>query len=69
MEAIKEAIRNKSVLELEHRVLRLDGSVGWTFSRAVPLLDEKGEIVEWFGAASDITERKPAEEALQSEEI
>jgi PAS domain-containing protein len=34
--------------------------VGWTFSRAVPLLDENGDIVEWFGAASDITARKQA---------
>jgi PAS domain S-box-containing protein len=57
---IDEAIRMKRVFELEHRVRRADGSVGWTFSRAVPLLDENGNIVEWFGAASDITERKQA---------
>jgi PAS domain S-box-containing protein len=61
---INEAIRTKSVFQLEHRVLRVDGSVGWTFSRAIPLLDTNGEIVEWFGAARDITERKRAEEAL-----
>ncbi len=62
---IREAIRTKSIFELEHRVRRADGTLGWTFSRAVPLLDAKGEIVEWFGAASDITERKRAEEALK----
>ena len=28
---IDEAIRNKSIFELEHRVLRVDGSLGWTF--------------------------------------
>jgi PAS domain S-box-containing protein len=49
---------------LEHRVLRADRTPGWTFSRAVPILDEDGEILEWFGTASDITERKTAEEAL-----
>jgi PAS domain S-box-containing protein len=65
---IKEAIRTKSIFELEHRVLRVDGSLGWTFSRAVPLQDKSGEIVEWFGAASDITERKQAEEALRQSE-
>jgi signal transduction histidine kinase len=64
MAAIEAAIRTKGVFELEHRVLRADGSVGWTFSRAVPLLDERGEIKEWFGAATDITERKRAEAAL-----
>jgi PAS domain S-box-containing protein len=63
--AIEKAIRTKSIFELEHRVLRADGTVGWTFSRAVPLLDDKGEISEWFGAASDITERKRAEDALR----
>ena len=63
--AINEAIRTKTIFQLEHRVLRADGSPGWTFSRAVPILDNEGEIIEWFGTASDITERKLAEEALQ----
>jgi signal transduction histidine kinase len=63
--AIREAIRTKSVFQLEHRVRRLDGTLGWTFSRAIPLLDDDGEIVEWFGAASDVTRRKEAEDALR----
>jgi signal transduction histidine kinase len=62
---ISEAIRNKSIFELEHRVLRVDGSVGWTYSRAVPILDNEGEIVEWIGSAADITSRKVAEEKLK----
>jgi len=62
--AMQEAIRRKSNFELEHRVLRTDGSLGWTFSRAVPILDSNGEIIEWFGAATDITAGKQAEEAL-----
>jgi signal transduction histidine kinase/ActR/RegA family two-component response regulator len=62
---IHEAIRTKSVFELEHRVRRADGSLGWTFSRAVPLMNANGEIVEWFGAASDITDRKQAETKLK----
>ena len=59
--AIAEAIRNKTMFQLEHRVRRIDGSYGWTFSRAVPMLDAHGAIYEWIGAASDITERKQAE--------
>ena len=63
--AIQEAVQTKSVFELEHRVRRADGSVGWTLSRAVPLLDATEGIREWFGAASDVTARKAAEAALR----
>jgi signal transduction histidine kinase/CheY-like chemotaxis protein len=66
MEVMNEAIRTKSTFELEHRVLRVDGSPGWTFSRAVPILNANCEITEWFGAASDVTERKHAEKALRT---
>jgi signal transduction histidine kinase len=62
---IEEAIRTKSTFELEHRVLRADGSLGWTISRAIPVKDASGEILEWFGAASDVTRRKLGEEALR----
>ena len=63
--AIQEAIRNKSIFQLEYRVLRKDGSVGWTVSRAVPIFDAAGQVTEWFGAATDVTERKVAEQALR----
>ena len=65
LSAINEAIRNKSAFELEHRVHRIDGTLGWTHSRAIPLLDERGDIVEWFGMASDVTQRKEAESELR----
>ena len=67
-EAISEAIRAKGTFELEHRVLGKDGSQAWVFSRAVPLLNAQGEIVEWFGAATDITARKLAQEELKRNE-
>ncbi len=65
MATIKKAVRTKSTFELEHRVVRVDGTLGWTFSRAIPLLDSKGEIVEWFGTATDITKRRRAEETVR----
>jgi signal transduction histidine kinase len=58
---VEAAIAAAKPFVLEHRVIRDDGSVGWTASRAVPVLDEQGRISEWFGAASDITARKQAE--------
>ena len=42
--AIAEAIKTKSLFELEHRVKRVDGSLGWILSRAVPLLNDEGQI-------------------------
>ena len=63
--AISEAIREKSIFELEHRVLRVDGTIGWTQSKAVPIIDPDGDIVEWVGSAGDITSRKLAEEKLK----
>ncbi len=68
LSAINEAIRNRADFELEHRVFRVDGTFGWTSSRAIPILDEEGEIVEWLGTASDFTRRKKAEEALRNSE-
>jgi len=63
--AIDEAIARLQPFQREHRVRRADGSVGWVFSRAVPVTDENGALVEWFGAASDITERVRATDHLR----
>ena len=62
---IGNAIRTRSKYDLEHRVLRVDGSLGWTHSSAHPLLDASGRIVEWIGIARDITEKKMSEDRLR----
>jgi len=67
-ETIREAVRTQGVFELEHRVLRIDGTLGWTFSRAIPLMNNDGTVVEWFGMAGDVTARKQAQEALRQSE-
>jgi signal transduction histidine kinase/DNA-binding response OmpR family regulator len=67
MQVIGGAIRSRRAFEFEHRVRRVDGTVGWTFSRAIPVTDDTGEIVEWFGTATDVTERKWVEESLQGQ--
>jgi PAS domain S-box-containing protein len=66
--AIDRAIQTKSVFELEHRVIRTDGTLGWTHSRAVPLLDGEGKIAEWIGTAVDVSERKRGEATLRESE-
>ena len=64
---IDRAVKARSVFDLEHRVMRLDGTTGWVQSRAVPILED-GEIVEWFGSATDVTARRHAEEGLSESE-
>jgi signal transduction histidine kinase len=68
MAAIQRAIQSKTIFELEHRVIRTDGSLGWIYSRAIPIFAEHDEILEWFGSASDVTQRKQAEEALREQQ-
>ena len=60
--AIDHAIAQKQTFELEHRVLTASGDIGWANSRAIPLLNDEDEIIEWFGVASDITARKLGED-------
>jgi len=54
--------------EHEMRLRRADGDYRWFLVRTVPLLDEHGEIVRWYGASTDIEDRKRAEEKLRRSE-
>jgi nitrogen-specific signal transduction histidine kinase len=42
-----------------------DGQYRWFLSRAIPILDEQGKILRWFGTNTDITEQLAAEEVLR----
>jgi PAS domain S-box-containing protein len=42
-----------------------DGAYRWYLARAVAMLDEKGEIVQWIGTSTDIDDQKRAEERLE----
>ncbi|MEX0937231.1 MAG: PAS domain S-box protein [Pirellulales bacterium] len=44
---------------------RHDGEMRWHLSRAVPLRDEEGNLVRWFGTNTDITERRRNESTLR----
>jgi len=61
---IARALEGKAPFELRHRVVRADGTIGWTHSRAVPIFDDAGDILEWFGTASDVTREHEAQMAL-----
>lgn len=54
--------------ELEARLRRFDGEYRWFLFRGVPLRDEHGNIVKWYGSSTDIEDRKRAEEELRRSE-
>ena len=51
--------------EDEMRLRRADGQYRWFLIRTVPLRDEQGNIVKWYGTSTDIEERKQAEDTLR----
>lgn len=48
--------------DIEYRFRGSDGQYRWFLGKAMPLRNDAGEIVEWFGTATDISERKQLEE-------
>ncbi|HMJ25046.1 MAG TPA: PAS domain S-box protein, partial [Pyrinomonadaceae bacterium] len=52
----------------EYRVVLPDGTVKHVNSSGHPVLDGNGELIEFIGTATDVTERKRAEEALRESE-
>jgi PAS domain S-box-containing protein len=54
--------------ELEFRVLYKSGQYRWQLMQYNPLKDESGQIIRWYGTATDIDDRKRAEQRLQQSE-
>jgi PAS domain S-box-containing protein len=54
--------------EGEIRLRRADGEYRWFLVRTLPLRDEQGNIVKWYGASVDIEDRKRAEQARRDTE-
>jgi PAS domain S-box-containing protein len=55
--------------EFELRILRHDGTYRWFLGRGNPLKDEHGRITRWYNTATDIEDRKRAEEEIRKENI
>jgi PAS domain S-box-containing protein len=65
-QAIERAISEKSDYEVEYRLLfPPDGAVRHVHSVGHPVLDASGNLVQFVGSSTDITERRQAQEALR----
>jgi PAS domain S-box-containing protein len=63
------ALASGAAFELEMRVHKSDGSYRWFLARFNPLRDDQGQIMRWYVAATDIEDRKQAEDRLRSENV
>jgi len=50
--------------EVEARLRRSDGVYRWFLIRSVPLFDEHGRVVRWYGSTTDVEDLKQAERNL-----
>jgi PAS domain S-box-containing protein len=65
VDAWLHALETGEIYQIEHRVRMSDDSYRWHLSRGVPMRDDKGQVVRWFGTATDIHDLKLAEEQLK----
>ncbi|MEH6719521.1 MAG: PAS domain-containing protein [Aurantimonas endophytica] len=66
--ALTDSISTGKPLIARYRQRRADGQFRWVDSRAEPLRDETGAIVEWYGVSVDIEDLIATQEALRERE-
>jgi formate hydrogenlyase transcriptional activator len=73
IERFREERRNELLkgvpFKTEQRVLGKDGKYRWYLSQYNPLKDEQDQIIRWYATATDIEDRKVAEQRLQNENV
>jgi PAS domain S-box-containing protein len=70
LEKRRAALASGNPFEDEVRIrCAATGEYRWFLSRAVPLRDERENIVRWYAVATDIEDRKRTEERLQHENV
>ncbi|BBL75787.1 PAS domain S-box protein [Methylomagnum ishizawai] len=67
-EVWRRAVAQRGFYEIEYRIRRADGVYRDFWVRSVPIMTGEGNIHQWVGACTDITERKRMEDALKASE-
>jgi PAS domain S-box-containing protein len=65
---IERAIRERSDYEIEYRILLPDGTLKHIHTVGHPVFSPSGELVQFVGSSTDVTERKLAEQTLRRSE-
>ena len=62
----RAALASLTTYQVEMRIIRAsDDTYRWFLVRAVPIRDERGQVVQWYGTSTDIDDRKQVEAALR----
>ena len=68
-ETWERCVKEGEEFELEVRFRRgSDGSYRWHLSRAIPMRDPDGQVLQWFGGATDIDDQKRSREVIKRSE-
>jgi len=67
-ETLRHSLATGVPFSLKYRLRRTDGLYRWMSSRAEPLRDHTGRIVQWYGLCHDIDDLVTAQEALHDRE-
>jgi signal transduction histidine kinase len=65
VQRIRQSFENGTPWEDTFPLRSKDGTYRWFLSRALPIRNEAGEVVRWFGTNTDVTEQIEAENALR----
>jgi PAS domain S-box-containing protein len=68
LETYLTAFKNRSVFEMEYRLLRRDGFYRWVLDRGVPFSDADGNFAGYIGSCIDVTDTVQARETLKTKQ-
>ncbi|MBF0521004.1 MAG: PAS domain S-box protein [Nitrospirae bacterium] len=63
-----EILKTGQPFDNEYRIVHPDGTVRWIWGRGFPVRDKDGRVIQYIGAARDITARKEMQEKLRNSE-
>jgi hypothetical protein len=64
---MKHALRTGEAIDIEYRVMSVQGEWRWMRSRGYPRFAPSGEITRWYGSVEDIHEQKLQEQTSSHE--
>jgi len=65
----ERCVESRSNYEAEYRLRSQDGTYRWFRARAIPIRDDQGNVVRWYGTCSDINDSKVLEQEMREDAV